>query len=119
MLVDMEKRTLSYIIENRLILAYSNIPTEVHLFACCAQGMQLRLNQDTIGKDKVDQKLKSLIKVSNFSFEWDTKNKGKIFTLSNGNKTFYTGKKIVLKFILKFLKFCFILNFLFFNKKKR
>lgn len=72
MVIDMEKRELSFVLEDseKPILCYSGIPSKVHIFACVAFSIQLTLTKHICGEQSIQNYLK----------DWNTKRKHEIET---------------------------------------
>jgi hypothetical protein len=60
LIIDMEERTVSYFVEDKLTLGYSNIPEEgVHFFACFALGVTLTLTNHIMGRNNIENYLRN------------------------------------------------------------
>ena len=49
----MDKRELSYVVDGKVILAYSGIPSPVHIFACAANDIVFSFTKHIVGKIKI------------------------------------------------------------------
>jgi ABC-type microcin C transport system duplicated ATPase subunit YejF len=57
LIIDQDKHELHYVIDGKKILAYSGIPSDVHVFACVAHDIVISFTRHIVGKDKVEKYL--------------------------------------------------------------
>ena len=58
LIIDTEEKTVTYHVNGSSILGYSNIPDDVHFFACFALGVTLTITKHIMGKRNIQAYLK-------------------------------------------------------------
>ena len=66
LIIDLDRKELSYVINNEEpILAYSDIPDEVHIFLCTADGVMMTFTRHIMGRSSIDKYLKNPLPYQN------------------------------------------------------
>ena len=106
----MEARTLTYVINGKPLLCYSNIPPSVYVYACAAQGVVLTFTKHVVGRENVNFQLDQINlasqmlglslkqnELSNYVslIEWCPDRRGNIFRISDNGKSFDTGSTYI------------------------
>eukprot|EP01091_Cochliopodium_minus_P006644 TRINITY_DN16656_c1_g1_i1.p1 TRINITY_DN16656_c1_g1~~TRINITY_DN16656_c1_g1_i1.p1 ORF type:complete len:290 (-),score=91.77 TRINITY_DN16656_c1_g1_i1:18-818(-) len=80
LIIDLEEKQLTYVLEDGdPILAYSGIPTDVRIFACCAHNITATFTKHVSGKSNIEKYIKNRkkeqedYKQSDFVNEWINK----------------------------------------------